>query len=83
MENLVIQLLFSLQDWVSQLVFSTSWNPEDVDSNASEEMNFLTWWEQTGKEQKIPCSISLDMLPTKGVVHIRSELKVYQTKLPV
>lgn len=37
----------------------------------------------TGKEQKIHCSMSSGMLPTEGVVRIRSELKVYQTKIPV
>lgn len=33
-----IQKLFGPQDWTSQLVFSVRWNPEEVDSTASEEM---------------------------------------------
>lgn len=39
------------QGWVSQLIFSMCWNPEDVGSNASEGKDALTKQGQTGKEQ--------------------------------
>jgi hypothetical protein len=34
--------LFSPLGWVSQLVFSTCWNPEEVGYNASEGMDLLS-----------------------------------------
>jgi hypothetical protein len=39
---------------MSQMVFGICWNPEEVGYNASERMDLLLRWEQTGKEPKLP-----------------------------
>lgn len=48
---------------VSRLVFTMCWDPEDIGSNASEEMDVLPTWGQVVKEQKLPSFMSLGRFP--------------------
>lgn len=54
-KNLVV---VHLQGWMSQVVFSRYWNPEEVDSNASKGMDLLARWELAGTEQNCSSSMS-------------------------
>lgn len=56
--------------WMSQLVFSICWNPEEAGSNASEGRNMLARRRQAGQEQKLP-SVSLYRLPAESVAQIK------------
>lgn len=52
---------------MSQLVFSISWNLEDVGCNAGEEIDLLSKLGQAGKQQIFPSSLFLSRLPAEGV----------------
>ena len=70
--------LIQISGWISQLVFSVHWNPEEVGSNASERMDLLAGKEHLGKEQKLPSSMSLYNLSGESMTQIRggcSQLK--------
>jgi hypothetical protein len=54
---------------MSQLVFCTSWNSEEVVSDARKGMDVLARRGQAGKEPKLPSSMSLDRLPAEGTAH--------------
>ena len=58
---------------MSQLVFSISWNPEEVGSNASEGMDLLVRVRACRHKKKesflLPCP--LYGLPAEGAVHIK------------
>lgn len=67
---------------MSQLAFSTHWNPEEVGSNASEGMDLLKRREQAGKEQSFLLLHHLYRLPADGMAQIKggsSYFKVSKT----
>jgi hypothetical protein len=47
------------------------WNPEEVGSNASERMSLQQEQGQSGKEQKLPSSMSLYRQPPESVAQIK------------
>lgn len=60
------------QGWMSQLVFSVCWNPEEVYCRATEGLgDVLARQGQTGKEQNPPPLVSLCKLPAEGVVQVK------------
>jgi hypothetical protein len=64
---------------MSQLLFSRLWNPKEVNSNASEGVDFLAMPGQAGKEQNFLLCLSLDRIPEEVVAHIKgvpSQLKI-------
>lgn len=52
---------------MSQLVFSICWNPVEVDSSVSEEMDLLASYEQGDKEQKFPSCMTLYRFSSRSV----------------
>jgi hypothetical protein len=52
MEGPRIQELFSSCGWMAQLVLSIHWNPKEVGSNVSEEMDLPMKWEGQAAEAR-------------------------------
>jgi hypothetical protein len=60
--------LFSLCSWMSQLVLSIIWNPKELSSKTGKVCSKV---KVNRKKQKFPSSMSLYMLPAKGMAQIR------------
>jgi hypothetical protein len=68
MESPRIQELFRPQGWMSQLVFNTCWNSEEVGSNVSE--GLASKARASRHRAKASFSMSLYRLPAEGVAQV-------------
>lgn len=69
MESPRIQELFRPQGWMSQLVFNTCWNSEEVGSNVSE--GLASKARASRHRAKASFSMSLYRLPAEGVAQMK------------
>lgn len=66
--------------WVSQMVFSTPWNP-NVCSDTNEGMALLVRAKQAGRKRECPSLVTLYRLPMEGMAQMFFLLKRYGLKV--